>query len=123
VTSHINRLTILLRNEVRLEHIQAEHSARLRALEHFERTERAHQRQEYESIRADVSPRTYEDLLNHFQGRICEGTGKWLMKDPTFTKWLEFSDHSTNLIWLQGIPGAGESSKAFFLWQPITYFR
>ena len=110
VTNHIERHTLLMRNEVRLEHIQEEHCARLRALEHFESTERSHRRQEYQSIKTDISPRTYEDRLDWFHGRICEGTGKWLMKDATFAKWLDSSDTSTKVLWLEGIPGAGASN-------------
>jgi hypothetical protein len=108
VTDHISRLTLLMRNEVRLEHIQEEHNARRQALEHFEQTEKHHRRQEYESIKADVSPKTYEDKYYYLQGRICEGTGNWLVKDVTFAKWLDISDTSTKLLWLQGIPGAGQ---------------
>lgn len=112
MTEHINRLTLLMRNEVRLEHIQAEHDARLRALAHFERAERSYQRQEYNSIKADISPRTYENELNRLQGHVCGGTGKWLMRDATFSKWLDISETSTKVLWLQGIPGAGVSRYA-----------
>src|SRR2546421_2826814 len=94
VTTHIERHTLLMRNEVRLEHIQEEHQARIRALEHFERTETFHLRQEYQSIKTDISPRTYGDRLDWFHGRICEGTGRWLMRDATFAKWLDISDTS-----------------------------
>ncbi|KAL9096860.1 MAG: hypothetical protein Q9165_000824 [Trypethelium subeluteriae] len=109
VTGHIGRLAVLLRNEVRLEHIQAEHSARARALEHFERAERSYRRQEYESIRAEISPKTHEDALYRFQARISEGAGRWLIEDATFNKWLDLSETSTKVLWLQGIPGAGKT--------------
>ena len=104
----INRLTLLMRNEVRLEHIQEEHHARLRALEHFEKTEKHHQRQEYQYIKADISPKMYEDKYYYIHARICGGTAKWLMGDAVFSKWLDISDTSTKILWLQGIPGAGE---------------
>jgi len=107
VMSHMERHTLLMRNEVRLEHIREEHEARLRALEHFERTERSHRRQEYNAIKEAISPRTYEEDLYRVQGRICEGTGKWLLRDTTFIKWLKESEKPAKLIWLQGIPGAG----------------
>lgn len=113
--NHIKRLTLLMRNEVRLEHIQEEHGARLRALEHFERTEKYHQRQEYQHIRADISPEMYEDKYYYLQARICEGTGKWLMRDAVFAKWLDISEISTKMLWLQGIPGAGASSQRLFI--------
>ncbi|KAL9115839.1 MAG: hypothetical protein Q9227_000207 [Pyrenula ochraceoflavens] len=109
VTQHINRLTLLLRNEVRLEHIQAEYHARNRALEHFERTEKHHRQQEYESIRTNVSPKTYDDVTYHLQSRLLAGTEKWLLRDATFQRWLESSETSMRLLWLQGIPGSGKT--------------
>lgn len=108
VMDHINRITLLLRNEVRLEHIQAEHDARARALEHFESTEKSHRRLEYQCIKADVSPKAYNATFEHLHGRIWTGTGRWLIKDPIFTEWLDVSKGSPNLLWLQGIPGAGQ---------------
>lgn len=98
-----------MRNEVRLEHIQAENDARIRALEHFESTERSLQRQDYQGIKTDVSPRTYEARLDWFDARRCDGTGKWLMRDSIFAKWLDTTDKSTKVLWLQGIPGSGGS--------------
>ncbi|KAF2792115.1 NACHT domain protein [Melanomma pulvis-pyrius CBS 109.77] len=109
VMNHMERHTLLMRNEVRLEHIQAEHGARLRALEHFERTEKSLRRQDYQNIETNVSPRNYEGRLDWLHGRICEGTGKWLLKDAIFVKWLDTSDTSTKILWLQGIPGAGKT--------------
>ena len=105
--SHIERHALLMRNKVRLEHIREEHEARHRALEHFERTERPHRRQEYNTIRETISPKMYEEEFYRIRGRICEGTGRWLLRDATFTKWLQNAEKSMRLIWLQGIPGAG----------------
>jgi hypothetical protein len=109
VKTHIERHILLMRNEVRLEHIQAENDARVRALEHFENTEGSLQRQEYQNIKTDVSPRTYEERLDWIDARRCEGTEKWLVKDSIFAKWLDTTDTSTKVLWLQGIPGSGES--------------
>jgi hypothetical protein len=92
---------------VQFEHIQQQHEARLRSLDHFERAEKAHQLQEYYGIRTELSPRTYDDKLDWLRGRLCSGTGEWLLKDQTFTQWLNVSDVSMRLIWIQGIPGAG----------------
>jgi hypothetical protein len=110
VTSHINRLTVRLRNKVSVEHIEEEHKARLGALEHFDRSEKHHQREEFQSLKADFSPKTYDDMYYRLQRRFCEGTGNWLIKDATFTKWLDISESSKKVLWLQGIPGAGALS-------------
>jgi hypothetical protein len=96
-----------MRNEVRLEHIQQEHTARLRALEHFESTEKSYQKLEYQSIRASISPTTYGSTLDRIQARTCPGTGTWLSKDATFIKWLNIAQKSEKVLWLEGIPGAG----------------
>ncbi|KAE8448036.1 hypothetical protein EG329_009959 [Mollisiaceae sp. DMI_Dod_QoI] len=109
VMSHIERHASLMRNEVRLEHIREEHEARLRALEHFERTERSHQRQEYNAIKEAISPRMYEEELYRIRTQMCEGTGRWLLRDSTFAKWLKDTQNPTKLIWLQGIPGSGKT--------------
>ena len=105
--SHIERHTLLMRNEVKLEHIREEHDARLRALEHYEKTEQSHRRQEYNSIKEAISSRTYEEEYDRLRGRTCQGTGQWLLRDATFIKWLQKSERTANFIWLQGIPGAG----------------
>lgn len=107
VITNIGRHTSLMRNEVRMEHIREERDARLRALEHFEKTDRSNRQQEYNIIKTGISPKSYDDKLDWLYGRICEGTGKWLIRDPTFAKWLDFADVSTKIVWLQGIPGAG----------------
>jgi hypothetical protein len=107
IRSQMQRHTLLLRREVRLEHIQEAHSAQQQALEHYEKTEKSFRRQEYQSIRTNIAPRAYEDRLNTFQARLCQGTGRWLLRDETFVKWLDMTDQSLKVLWLQGIPGAG----------------
>lgn len=99
-----------MRNETRLEHIREEHKARLRAPEHFEKTEKSSRRQEYLTIKTAISPKFYNDKLSWVYGRLCDGSGKWLMKDSVFIKWLDFTDVSTKIFWLQGIPGAGSQN-------------
>jgi hypothetical protein len=110
VTTRIERLALLMRNEVRLEHIQAEHQARTQALEHFRNSELADRTQEYQSLKADISPKFYGDKLYWLRGRRCSGSGNWLLTDKSFVKWLDVSDKSTRNIWLEGIPGAGKLS-------------
>ena len=107
VRAQIQRHTLLLRREVGLEHIQEAHDAQLQALEHYEKTEKSFRRQEYQSVKTNISPRTYEDKLDSFHARVCQGTGRWLLRDTTFAKWLDKADASMKILWLQGIPGAG----------------
>ncbi|RAH68765.1 NACHT domain protein [Aspergillus aculeatinus CBS 121060] len=109
VKTHIERHSLLMRNEVRLEHIREEHEARLKALEHFKAEERAQRLQQFHVIKTDVNPRMYDDKLNWCHGRICDGSGAWLLRDKAFTSWLDFSAGTPPILWLQGIPGAGKT--------------
>lgn len=108
--SHIERHTVLMRDQVRLEHIREEHDVRRQALEHFDKTQRHNQHQEYTNIKTNVSPKFYDARLDWIRGRVCQGTGKWLRDDETFRAWLDVTNSSTKILWLQGIPGAGKSA-------------
>jgi hypothetical protein len=108
VVSNIERHTLLLRDEVRLEHIQAEYDFRKQALEHFEKGEASHLRQEYHSLRTSISPRTYQETLAYLDDRSYLEAGVWLTKHDVFCDWLDTTNKSTSILWLQGIPGSGE---------------
>jgi len=97
-----------MRRDVQLQHIQQQYEGRVRALEHFDATEHAHRRQEYHSIMTDLRLEPYDDKMYQVQSRVCEGTGRWLLRNPVFTEWLDGSERSKRLLWLQGIPGSGE---------------
>ncbi|KAF2647160.1 hypothetical protein K491DRAFT_644350 [Lophiostoma macrostomum CBS 122681] len=112
VGKHIQRHALLLRNEVRLEHIQAEYNSRIRALDHFEKSEASHLRQEYHSLRTSVAPRTYEDKLQYLDDHSCHEAGTWLMKHKNFRNWVDTTKSSSAVLWLQGIPGSGKTHLA-----------
>ncbi|KAH7249586.1 hypothetical protein B0J15DRAFT_536886 [Fusarium solani] len=97
VTKHIARHRELMRTEVRLEEIRAADDARQRELEHFAKAEETAIKQEYSTLRAHVSPKTYDHDLYRHHAAVCEGTGKWLFRDQSFKGWLK------------GIPGAGKT--------------
>lgn len=107
VSSHIERHTLLLRNEVSLQHIKEEHEARTKALEFYEETRRFQERQTFHNLETLISPRLYDRKLDRFLTTTCDGTGRWLFKDSVYNRWLDMSDSSTNLVWLRGIPGSG----------------
>jgi hypothetical protein len=112
VVSNIQRHTLLLRNEVRLEHIQAEYDFRQQALQHFEKSEASHLRQEYHCLRTSISPRTYKETLAYLDDRTCREAGIWLMKHDKFRDWIDPTKKSASIIWLQGIPGSGKTHLA-----------
>lgn len=51
----------------------------------------------------DVQGR-HEDISRSRYGK----SGEWLLKDPRFVKWFDFDFCAEPLLWLSGIPGAGE---------------
>jgi hypothetical protein len=108
VVGHVQRHTQLLRNEVRLEHIQAEYEFRKDALERFEKAEGLHQRQEYQSLRASIATQAYEERLQYLDDRSFKSAGTWLMKNTEFRSWMEKVPVSNPVLWLQGIPGSGK---------------
>lgn len=93
---------------MRLEHIQAGYNFRQQALEHFERSEASHLRQEYYGLRTIISPRTYQEALANLDDRSCHEAGQWLVKHATFCDWLDTTNNYTPVIWLRGIPGSGQ---------------
>ncbi|KAI1372550.1 hypothetical protein F4677DRAFT_462875 [Hypoxylon crocopeplum] len=56
-----------------------------------------------------VAPPSYDDVLDSLRLSRCDGTGTWLQRDVSVRKWLDAADPSTNVIWIQGIPGAGKT--------------
>ncbi|OBS15059.1 hypothetical protein FPOA_14076 [Fusarium poae] len=54
-----------------------------------------------------MSDEPYEK--HHVQARseVLEGTGKWLLHDPTFLRWK--NESASSILWLHGIPGSGKS--------------
>ncbi|KAI1355079.1 NACHT domain protein [Xylaria sp. FL0043] len=109
IMTHIQSHGRLMRNEVRLEHIQQEHRARKLALENFERLELERRAQEYHRIKTDIAPQSHDDRLDLLRHLTCQGTGTWLLQDATFMKWLGPASQDCKILWLQGIPGAGKT--------------
>ncbi|KAK4198875.1 hypothetical protein QBC40DRAFT_229024 [Triangularia verruculosa] len=109
VKEHLERHTLLMRSEVRLEHIKQEHELRTKALEDFDRSTKERIRQDFHRIKTDTNPKTYDPDLYRVASRTCEGTGKWLLRDPKFKAWLDSGKSANKVLWLEGIPGAGKT--------------
>ncbi|KAI1420542.1 NACHT domain protein [Xylaria sp. FL1777] len=109
VMTHIQSHGRLMRNEVRLEHIQQEHQARQLALKNFEKLELERRAQEYHRIKTDMASDSYDKRLDLLRHLVCQGTGAWLLQDATFKTWLNFASQEARVLWLQGIPGAGKT--------------
>ncbi|KAF4962504.1 hypothetical protein FSARC_9427 [Fusarium sarcochroum] len=109
VVKHIARHRDLMRNEVRIEEIRTANDLRERELQHFAQMEENNIKQEYASHRAHISPKDYDADLYRFSEAVCDGTGKWLFRDPPFKDWLAGTEKSRPILWLKGIPGAGKT--------------
>lgn len=112
VSSHISRLTRLMRTEISLEHIHQEHEFRKHALERFRDQARETRRQKFECIKTSLRLREYNESLYELRGERSSGTGDWLFSSKAFVDWLDTSHGEFQVMWLKGIPGAG---KSFFL--------
>ena len=110
VEANIERHGQLLREEVTFEHIRLENEHRAKSLKAFQKAEDDQLRQKFQALEMSVRPRLYDDKLDWLRSRTCQGTAKWLAKEDAFTTWLDTSKQSSKILWLQGIPGAGNPS-------------
>jgi hypothetical protein len=108
VEANIERHTQLLRENITLEHIRREHEARTKLFEEFQESEVFRTKQMFQAIESAVCPQMYDDRLYWLQTRVCRGTEIWLARDRVFSQWMNMDSPSPRLLWLQGIPGAGE---------------
>ncbi|KAI1737673.1 hypothetical protein F4680DRAFT_203534 [Xylaria scruposa] len=109
ISHHIERLTRLMRTEIRMENIQQEHEFRKHAMDSFKAQRTEAHRQEYYRIMTSFNPRRYDDTLYRLHGLRCQQTGVWLFTFRPFIDWVQSSDANTQILWLKGIPGAGKT--------------
>ena len=95
--------------EVTLAHITKAHDEWAAARENYNEERQARDDQFFNGVEQHVKPVSYDKRLDRLRTSICEGTGEWLGKDETFKRWLDPTDNSTNVVWLQGFPGAGKT--------------
>jgi hypothetical protein len=91
-----------------MEEIRRADEMRNREMQHFVQTEENNIAQEYASHRTHISPKSYDGDLYRFSESVCDGTGKWIFRDESFQNWLAGKEKSKPILWLRGIPGAGE---------------
>ena len=105
---HIQRHSTLMRDEVTLQKIRDEHDATQKAFEHYEAEACFRLRRDFDSNLTRISPRMYYSRLSRLRSTTCEGTGEWLSKDGILVDWMDMTNSSTKVVWLQGIPGSGK---------------
>nr|XP_036576344.1 ankyrin repeat protein [Colletotrichum truncatum]KAF6783069.1 ankyrin repeat protein [Colletotrichum truncatum] len=54
-----------------------------------------------------ISKEPYEQHHKLTRSEVLNGTGKWLLEDPTFLQWK--NESVSSVLWLHGIPGSGKS--------------
>ena len=96
-----------MNSEVTIESVAQAYEAREKAYQEYERTHRFQDWQNFEGVKAAVSPYLYDNELEAFRREYQVEPGQWLEDEDDFKKWLDPNDHSVRRFWLQGIPGDG----------------
>ncbi|KAF4628634.1 hypothetical protein G7Y89_g9520 [Cudoniella acicularis] len=115
VEANIEKHSQILRSEVTIGHIRKAHEARAHAFDSFKRIEDSQASQRFQSLETAITPRFYDNELDRLRRQSCQGTTKWLLQNSIFNQWLDVSSPSIDLLWLQGIPGAGKTFTASFI--------
>lgn len=89
VVSNIKRHTTLMRSEVTMQHISAEHEFRDKCLAHFDHETDFQELQRFQTLKIRVSPRIYDDRLDWLLNRSSKNSAEWLAADNIFRGWLD----------------------------------
>lgn len=98
----------LMDREVTFADIRDARTARVKALEEYENSERARQKQDFEICKLSLAPRLYDRQLDKMKLECCKNTCAWLDIDDNFQRWITSSTRGSAFLWLLGIPGAGK---------------
>ncbi|KIW32934.1 hypothetical protein, variant [Cladophialophora immunda] len=109
IMNNIERHAALISNEVTLTSIQDAQAAYAEALKTYERDGEFQRRQDFATVQQSLSPRLYDDDLETFRKRRSPDSGKWIEKNGDFSAWLNTSNKTKQILWVEGIPGAGKS--------------
>ena len=130
VGKNIEKHKGLIDREVRIQMIKESRKARDEALkrnqegdealkrhqeerdEAFKRFQEERDARELDRLERHILPHDYKPLLKKVQRAQCAETGKWIFSNPLFRSWLnpESSEGKQRLLWLAGVPGAGNPS-------------
>ena len=109
INKNIERHRRLIGGEVGIQMIKESRKARDEALKlHQEERDS----KELDRLERNIPPHDYKTHLETVRGRHCAETGKWIFSDPLFGSWLNAGSNEAKqrLLWLAGIPGAGNLS-------------
>ncbi|KAL2130484.1 hypothetical protein VTI74DRAFT_6338 [Chaetomium olivicolor] len=109
VINLIERHTACMRSEVTTQNIREEREFRAKTLAHFNEEQEFQELQKFQTLMARVSPESYDDRLDWLLNRSSETSADWFISDQSFLSWLDTSNPTVRLLWLEGIPGAGKT--------------
>ncbi|KAM5342179.1 hypothetical protein ACJ41O_015210 [Fusarium nematophilum] len=109
IAQNIEKHGLLMCNEITMSDVMEAHAARLKAYKYYEEAREFQERQDFASMETYIRPPSYDEELDRLRNLRCEGTGTWLQHDKSFQKWLDPKEKSSQVFWLQGIPGAGKT--------------
>jgi hypothetical protein len=98
----------LLSNEATLASMMQAQIDRENSLKTYENQYEFQMRQDFEAAMSSLNPRLYDKDLDRCKRQMNPESGNWLNNNQSFKAWLDQTDKSTQVLWLQGIPGAGE---------------
>jgi len=113
IEGNIERHARLLTENITIEHIIQAKEARILSLQASKDSEDFQAKQKFQALETAICPQMYDERLDWLRRRTSPGTARWLARDHTFCQWLDTGSQSTSLLWLQGIPGAGEFPGTF----------
>ena len=108
VKQNIEKHKGLIDREVKIQMIKESREERDEGLK---RHQEVRDSRELDRLERNIPPHDYEPTLKNVQRRHCAETGKWIFSDPQFRLWLSSGNKSKQrLLWLAGVPGAGNLS-------------
>ena len=109
IYKNIDKHKGLIDREIKIQLIKESRKARDEALK---RHQDERDSRELDRLERNIPPRDYQTLLRKVQRERCAETGKWIFSDPLFRSWLNAgsSEAKQRLLWLAGVPGAGNPS-------------
>ena len=109
INKNIEKHKGLVDREVKIQFIKESRKARDEALE---RHQEERDSKELDRLERNIPPHDYRILMEKFQRVHCAETGEWILSDPQFMSWLKDgpTEAKQRLLWLAGVPGAGNLS-------------
>jgi len=108
--SSLSRHKVLVESQASLEEYEQSQAARLVAQNNFDQIAKAERNRRFlaitEKIHAATSLTDHEYLLEIL--KEYPRTGRWILDCATLKDWMNPSSTKVPLLWLNGIPGAGE---------------